>query len=155
MKIGISVVVAASLAIGACLICTRAVRTRDIAPIDAAQKAAVWHMGWDVKISPERIFEARLAAREALRKNPDMARVDCYIAPDGSSYTVIWLIPAYEYERLEGKLAPYNDLVGNILFGVTKPAENKEPNKALVPTVMSVTPAADAPVAPATTAAHL
>jgi len=29
------------------------------------------------------------------------------------------------------------------------------PNKALVPTVMSVTPAADAPVAPATTAAHL
>jgi hypothetical protein len=31
----------------------------------------------------------------------------------------------------------------------------KEPNKALVPTVMSVTPAADAPVAPATTAAHL
>jgi len=31
----------------------------------------------------------------------------------------------------------------------------KAPNKALVPTVMSVTPAADAPVAPATTAAHL
>ena len=31
----------------------------------------------------------------------------------------------------------------------------KPPNKALVPTVMSVTPAADAPVAPATTAAHL
>jgi len=31
----------------------------------------------------------------------------------------------------------------------------KGPNKALVPTVMSVTPAADAPVAPATTAAHL
>jgi hypothetical protein len=31
----------------------------------------------------------------------------------------------------------------------------KKPNKALVPTVMSVTPAADAPVAPATTAAHL
>jgi hypothetical protein len=30
-----------------------------------------------------------------------------------------------------------------------------EANKALVPTVMSVTPAADAPVAPATTAAHL
>jgi hypothetical protein len=34
-------------------------------------------------------------------------------------------------------------------------APMKEPNKALVPTVMSVTPAADAPVAPATTAAHL
>ena len=31
----------------------------------------------------------------------------------------------------------------------------KEANQALVPTVMSVTPAADAPVAPATTAAHL
>jgi len=31
----------------------------------------------------------------------------------------------------------------------------KTPNQALVPTVMSVTPAADAPVAPATTAAHL
>jgi hypothetical protein len=33
--------------------------------------------------------------------------------------------------------------------------KTNEPNKALVPTVMSVTPAADAPVAPATTAAHL
>jgi len=32
---------------------------------------------------------------------------------------------------------------------------HNQPNKALVPTVMSVTPAADAPVAPATTAAHL
>jgi len=31
----------------------------------------------------------------------------------------------------------------------------KAPNQALVPTVMSVTPAADAPVAPGTTAAHL
>jgi len=34
-------------------------------------------------------------------------------------------------------------------------AVDKTPNKALVPTVMSVTPAASAPVAPATTAAHL
>jgi hypothetical protein len=34
-------------------------------------------------------------------------------------------------------------------------AENKEANKALVPTATSVTPAADAPVAPAAAAAHL
>jgi hypothetical protein len=36
-----------------------------------------------------------------------------------------------------------------------KDSKIKGPNKALVPTVMSVTPAADAPVAPAKTAAHL
>jgi len=35
------------------------------------------------------------------------------------------------------------------------PKADIPPNKALVPTVMPVTPAADAPVAPATTAAHL
>jgi hypothetical protein len=33
--------------------------------------------------------------------------------------------------------------------------EETEPNKALVPTAISVTPAADAPVAPAAAAAHL
>ena len=33
--------------------------------------------------------------------------------------------------------------------------QTKEPNKALVPTATSVTPAADAPVAPAAAAAHL
>jgi TonB family protein len=35
------------------------------------------------------------------------------------------------------------------------PIERKPANQALVPTPASVTPAADAPVAPATTAAHL
>ena len=42
--------------------------------------------------------------------------------------------------------------IREVLAGVL---EARQPNKALVPTVMSVTPAADAPVAPATTAAHL
>ncbi|MFT3781050.1 MAG: hypothetical protein QM790_03475 [Nibricoccus sp.] len=36
-----------------------------------------------------------------------------------------------------------------------KTSEDEEPNQALVPTPMPVTPAADAPVAPATGAAHL
>ena len=47
----------------------------------------------------------------------------------------------------------------DMVIGVVKPGKSMidgtKPNKALVPTVMSVTPAADAPVAPATTAAHL
>ena len=46
-------------------------------------------------------------------------------------------------------------LQGPDFFVIEKILSINEPNKALVPTVMSVTPAADAPVAPATTAAHL
>jgi len=49
-------------------------------------------------------------------------------------------------------LADWNDALS--FHELLKSLKN-EANQALVPTVMSVTPAADAPVAPATTAAHL
>ena len=60
----------------------------------------------------------------------------------------------YGVDERDGAIVEWNmaeDIPGKSILAGTK----TEPNKALVPTVMSVTPAADAPVAPATTAAHL
>jgi len=53
------------------------------------------------------------------------------------------------------KYVPHSVSHGRIGFQCHFIDATKWPNKALVPTVMAVTPAADAPVAPATTAAHL
>jgi hypothetical protein len=57
--------------------------------------------------------------------------------------------------RVAGRTGTHDQVVIESTPVAVYVAAQKEPNKALVPTVMSVTPAADAPVAPATTAAHL
>jgi len=74
----------------------------------------------------------------------------CFVDRDGKCLLSVAVLPGNTL-RLNGEDYEVDpDTAGKIGYLL-----NKVPNKALVPTVMSVTPAADAPVAPATTAAHL
>jgi hypothetical protein len=62
-------------------------------------------------------------------------------------------LPWYDFRKLHDLIESGGD--GRISGTQKENDKTKEPNKALVPTATSVTPAADAPVAPAAAAAHL
>jgi len=84
----------------------------------------------------------------------EMRMAGCFYHDPGSK--AIWILSSnsknygMDSERVVQQLG-YED---KIRAGIPQEGE-RTANQALVPTIVSVTPAADAPVAPATTAAHL
>jgi len=111
---------------------------------------------WPASVFARATYDAQIKLKQILSEW-QYIQTKVHIVPDVGGYQIIVLAHERPTSAQQEQIRDAADAALNEAhrLWLSKKMKSTEPNKALVPTTASVTPAADAPVAPAAAAAHL